>query len=610
MPVSSTLVIPPNEETATEQEEERMLVTEGSQRVETIPGKSAIESAEENLLDKCEKAGKAEAQGENTEGNERLDKCDEGVVPENEPVSSQQASKDPVEEQPNSDIGVVSSASDRDFGEASPKTSRDLEYEKIGGEIRFGRHPNPSYQGWDNLRWMSYAGIRKVQYYEKVSRFVAGQKILFWSGDQYVERKLAIYDEPDLILILRPPTSLAEIRELLDLPIGAKIEDPDNAYKTIHVVESVVDPSTCKLRVSPLTTVTSVLLDVPAEDGRRRSCFELVTPAENILVSAVRLRSGADRILTSFTDSGAFLETSRAEHALKKSICKAHVSRHNLGSNSDLSWKHQIILGTLHSFVVIGNQSYLDSAIDAALFKQKETIPEEESNGYLDPRIIDEVDENGRTPLHYACWSRASNAIERLVRAGANVNLRTDPHNMTPSHVCAINLDDRGLSAILAVNRRPNVIDDLDRTPMYLAITEGRMVGGKPSPNMLDKCLAVLVSYGGEVGSKQYRHPLSQLAAAWRLEELAVALPHLNFRYPLTTSDESDKSQIGISLSAMYHYPVHSALITLRKKIKAACNGEQVQQLWAECAEPENKLVRCVKVSLMTPSWRSISNVA
>lgn len=483
-------------------------------------------------------------------------------------------------------------AKETDTNDAVPGTSlRDEELKLIGAEIMFERKANPSYCGWDNLRWMSYAGVRKVSACLLMSKCVPGRKSLFWSSDQYAVRILAVYEEPSIILVLRAPTNVAELRELLDLPTGAKIENSEKAMDSYVVVESVVDPTTCKLRVSPLTTVTSILSDVKEEDMRRRSCLELITPTETVILSAVRLRPGAERALTSFSDSGAFLETSTAEHALKKAICNAHILCDEDGSNSDLSWKHQIILGTLHSLVISGNQKFLDKAIAAAFRCQKASLPEGEENKYLDPRIIDALDEDGRSPLYYACLSRSGAAVESLVKAGANVDLRAAPGDMTLCHTCAQNLDHRSLAAILEVIRRPNVIDALNRTPMYLAVLEGRMVGGNRNPEALDRCLAILKQYGGQMGTKEYRHPASSLSSDWRAQEVVVLLSHVDYRYPLTITDVSDKSQVGISLSASFHYPIHAALLSLRKKIKAACNGENVQQLFADCTEPESRLI-------------------
>jgi hypothetical protein len=483
-------------------------------------------------------------------------------------------------------------AKESDTNEAVPGASlRDEELELIGAEIMFERKANPSYRGWDNLRWLSYAGVRKVNKCFLMSKCAPGRKTLFWSADPYAVRILAVYEEPNIILVLRAPTNLAELRELLDLPTGAKIEDPETAMDSYVVVESVVDPTTCKLRVSSLTTVTSIHSDVKEDDMRRRSCFELITPTETVILSAVKLRHGAERGLTSFNDSGAFLETSTAEHALKMAICNAHTLPDEVDSNSDISWKHQIILGTMHSFVVLGNQSLLDKAIAAAYRSQEASMAEGEENKYLDPRIIDVLDEDGRSPLYYACLSRSGAAVESLVKAGANVDLRADPDNMTLCHICAQNLDYRSLAAILAVIRRPNVIDALNRTPMYLAVLEGRMVGGTRNPEAMDRCLAVLKEYGGQVGTNEYLHPASSLSSEWHAQEVDVLLNHLNYRYPLTISDASSKSQVGISLSASFHYPIHASLVSLRKKIKAAGNGENVQGLFADCTEPESRLI-------------------
>ena len=471
---------------------------------------------------------------------------------------------------------------------------RDQELNAIGAEIMFERKPKAAYNGWDNLRWMSYSGVRKISFCEPLYRFVAGRKTLFWSGDQYLDRTLAIYEEPNLILVLRRPSSLPEIREFLDLPDGATIEDPEKALMKFVIVESVVDPNTCKLRLSPLTTVTSVLPGVNRDDHRRRSCFELLTPTQTLVLSAVRLRKGAERALTSFDDSGAFLETSSVEFALKKALCDAHSLKEKSESN-DLSWKHQIIVGTLHSYVVLGNQKQLQMAIAEAMrrAKREKMAGEEGSRDFLDPRVVDALDENGRSPLHYACFSRSSAAVAMLADAGANVDLRTEPNNMTPCHLCSQLLDDKGLAAILSANRRPNSIDSKGRTPMYVAITDGRAVGGKRDHEALGRCLTVLESHGGQlVGSDLNRHPVSHLASECRAEDLSVLLNHVRFRYPLPLDNAGDRLRGGISLSAFYQYPVHSCLVSLRKRVMAACSRETEEHPVDEFVAMEEPVVR------------------
>lgn len=451
----------------------------------------------------------------------------------------------------------------------STTSLRDEEQDKLGKKIFFHRDGNRKYQGWDNLRWMSLSGSRKIQFVAPVYQFVAGRRTLFWSGDQYLERKLVVFSEPHLIMVLRPPEDMAEVLQILDLPPGASPDNSADIFASYLVVESVVEPTTCKLRLSPLTTVTSVLRDVKIDDFRRRSCFELLTPMESIILSAVRLRKGAERALTSFTDSGAFLETSSVEHVLLKSVCDAHRPTGQLPDSSGLSWKHQVILGTLHSHVILGNQSTLVTALNEAKARS-----EDETSEFVDTRIIDAIDESGRTPLHYACAARFSSAVAALVSAGANVDIRAEPYDMTPCHLSALHLDSKSLQTILSINKRPNVIDSWGRTPFFLAVTEGRSVGHSRDPTALENCIGILKAHGAQVEPPMgFPHPVNALASAWSHQELAVVLKHVNYRYPLALASVRDEQKTGISVSALYQYPVHASLIAIRRSIQNTVVG-------------------------------------
>lgn len=498
---------------------------------------------------------------------------------------------------------------------------RDEERQVLGGaEIFFPRQSHQRYVGWDNLRWMSFSGVRKVRCVHFVYRYQSNQRtMMFWLGDQYVARKIVIYDEPNLILILRPVENATELREVMDLPADAKIENPNQAMKSYLIVEHVIDPKTCKLKVSPLTHITSVggTADTKDDDHRRRSCFELLNPIESVTLSAVKLRAGAERALTSFTDSGAFLETTRVEQTLQDVICEAHDPNNQSEIlSSDMSWKHQIILGTLHSYVVLGNLHLLDKAITAAFKVQQKmaaiattqtatTNNGTNSNGkFLDPRIVDRVDESGRTALHYACASRFSSAVISLVRAGANVNARLekDSSGMTPCHISAMNLDDKSIAAILSVNRRPHILDNFGRTPVHLAVTSGRSVGGQRDSTALDRCLNVFRIYGTilDEAPRGHCHAISQLSSSWSYDELAVSLNYSHFRYPLGTSQEMnataaagvDTKRHGISASALFHYPIHAALIALRKSIKTACEEGLGALLWKDSRETSQRVMK------------------
>ncbi|CAJ1949424.1 unnamed protein product [Cylindrotheca closterium] len=466
-----------------------------------------------------------------------------------------------------------------------------------GAEILFSRSTKEQYNGWDNLRWMAYSGTRKLVFFETVYRYNEKPKSFmnFLAGEEYSARKLAVYEEPSVILLLRSPENMDELKSALCVEHDSQVDTTNTSY---WIVEAVVDTNTCKLRLSSLTTVTSIV-KVQENEFRRKSCFELITPLSSIVLSAIQLRHGG-AVKTSFIDSGAFLETSSAELVLQKVVCNAHRPKEIAPqTTSDLSWKHQIILGTLHSYVILGNKDLLDQGIAKARKAQElEARRMGESSSmaaskYLDPRIIDAFDESGKTPLHYACANRFTMGVLSLVSAGANLDLRMEPYHLTPCHLCAQKLDDKSLMCILQQNRRPNVVDEFGRTPMYLAITEGHTVGGMADPKALDRCLAVLDAHGGDLGDlSTFMHPICHHARMWNHESLAVVLRHVHHRYPLfpPNGDVDDRKRIGISASANFHYPIHSALISFRENLKMFCEDRDPQELHSLCVDAEARL--------------------
>jgi hypothetical protein len=246
---------------------------------------------------------------------------------------------------------------------------------------------------------------------------------VFWKtgGKRYEHRALAVYEDPSLILVLRRPSNLEEIYQLLGLPDIADIESPENALDNYWVLESAAEPAATKLRLSPLTTITSMAAD--NADDRERSCFEILTPAESIVLSAVHVRTDVkSKQEQSFKDSGAYLETLAAEASIAKTICGAHIEAQNIGtSEADITWKHQIVIGSLQSLVVSGNQKFLQDAVNYA-----RTATANEDPRYLPARVIDAVDDNGFSALYYACQNKMDAAVRTLVNAGADVTARNE----------------------------------------------------------------------------------------------------------------------------------------------------------------------------------------
>jgi hypothetical protein len=454
---------------------------------------------------------------------------------------------------------------------------RDEEITALGGEVIFPRVESEfAFGGWDNLRWMAFAGIRKVQHCFFVERLVIGEKKglnIFGFGspaacDEYHPRKLVIYEEPSLILLLRPAKNPEELQELLDFHGESGPE-----VSSYLIVDAAVEPRSCNLRLSPLTTPTSVSEeDSDAGDFRRSSCFHLLTPTGTIAVTAIAGKPGV-----SYTDSSAFLEATTIELAISKAICQAHSNSEINSTNS--SWTHQMILGSLHSYVVSGSQRLLEKAIVTAMRRSKHNVTTYGNTVYLHTRIVDRVDDKGLTPLHYACYLRFSMAVAILVKAGARTDMRTDLE-MTPLHLCAQNVDHKSLSILLAANfpvkPNANALDSLGRTPMYLAATEGKGQGGQSDAASLGRCIMALEAWGGNMFADRsisnLRMPQSVLAAQWRCEEMSEVLRHSSLRFPLPADLLGHLA--GTSIGAFYRYPLHSALVALIKEIQSFYDAE------------------------------------
>jgi hypothetical protein len=290
----------------------------------------------------------------------------------------------------------------------------------------------------------------------------------------------------------------------------------------------------------------------------------------------------------------AFLETASLERAIAESLYHAH-SRHNAETHekSDVAWKHQVVQGTLHSFVLSGNNAILEKALEAAV--------NHESRGptqYVRPSIIDAQDESGRTALQYACLRKASPAVSLLTKAGASCTIPLYPGGFVPCHLSAMVLDDKSLSIILSATHptrpSPNQLDALGRTPMYLAAVEGKnSVGGDRDADSLCRCLSALEAWGGQItydGPVILRNPVSVLASRWQPGEISAVLAHVPFRHPLESSG-LPTAKYGISVGASFQYPIHSALVALRKRIQLVASAVESHDFQIDDKSPECALV-------------------
>jgi len=470
-------------------------------------------------------------------------------------------------------------------------------------------------QGYTNKLWNLQTN-RVLTFTGPVARVVQGR--YFFSQDQYVPRILAIYKNPDLIFILRLPHDLDEVRRLLPIQSDHEslaYEEMSSLMSSFVVAESVIDTQACKIRLSQLTTCTSVPTKIILQDrngGRRmtppskltdprtRSCLEILTPSEVVVLSAVV--DSKELPDSAYETAEAVHETRRIEHAISDALFNAYAGKYS----NDYSWKHQVVLGTLHSYVISGNNQALKEALVNALERQQcvGASRDAHESKHVTSFIIDAKDDDGYTALHLACMKRSNIAVNLLVDSGANCWVPTVAESKTACHLCAERLDAKSLSIVLSATYParpdPNALDFLGRTPCYAA-SQGTMINGKSDPVAMGLCISALEAWGGQLmisgypDSNKLLHPIHCLASQWKPAELLELLSHCHHFYPLTNADGSDAG--GISLAALYHYPLHAALISLRNHIHIAF-GTRKSSFSANSFPSEPPLIRTLQVLL------------
>lgn len=422
--------------------------------------------------------------------------------------------------------------------------------------------------------------IRDAVLSDTVSLFDKGR--FFWSSGQFVRKILVLYDKPQYLLVIaRQPKNAAEVRGMLETLGDPYIElhalNDLDLVKTFCVAEKLIDLKICKLRLSPLTTPTSMpVLDKSQGEAsghgslgyQTRACFEVITPKENLLMSFE-----SDDILNS-SDSDCDIKASKSvcqitkrwENVISSTIIEAHDCS-NTVNDGDTAWRHQLILGTLHSHVVSGNYDFLEKALAG------KGSPES-------PHVyINERDSAGLTALHYACLRRSHKAVKILLAGGADCSMPTIKGGKSPCHLCCEQLDAESLSIILSSSKPkradPNALDEFQDTPMYVALMRGTSPIDGRSPM---KCLRTLEAWGGEIllnnsdENQTEKHPIYLLSSKWDSDGLKVAFHFFQSRFPIL-GEPSDG--YGRSLGAIYCYPIHVVLISLRMKLNKVRSSDK-----------------------------------
>jgi len=369
---------------------------------------------------------------------------------------------------------------------------------------------------------------------------------------------MAIFSDPNLVLILRSPNNKDEVRNLLHLPteLLEESENGNSLVDSFYIAEVILDLLSCKLLLSKLTTPTSGISD----DVRGHIFFELVSPAGNIHIALEDFSCPKDK-------ETLVRDTKKWEEAICQALFAAHTD-----SNSQQSltpgWKHHLVLGSLHSHVLLQNQVPLESIISSTRNKYP----------------IDTLDFDGLTPLHCACYNRNFMAIATLISAGADCRMKTvNGDKQTPCHISAQLLDNKAISLMISNNGTrpdPNALDAFGRTPMYLAAVEGRNIHGSYDSILLKQCLSLFEEWGGQIMIRDDDslaslimpiHPIYILARQRRFADIPIVLSFSSYRFDLEdVGCESD----DYSIASRHDYPIHACILSLRDSVRESGDVE------------------------------------
>ena len=288
--------------------------------------------------------------------------------------------------------------------------------------------------------------------------------------------------------------------------------------KGMFVVEEVIDlqvrppgGAACRVTASMVSNRRALVntppppqqvckLSVVDEDGSDAGgTFQVQSPAGSLQVSA---RSGVER--------AAWVD------AVLEAVCGLKARDMGSGDRA-VGWRHQFVTGTLHAAVIARDDTKLRELLARA-----------------DDGDVDAADNEGYSPMHYACMYRTSSAVRLLRAAGADVAKR-DERGFTPLHWAALQLDAEAIEVLCEGCKGEDVdyLDDGGRTPLFLACVEGRDSAGRTDPKALALCVSTLLQYDADpnaaadgAGAGTGWQLVHYLAASWQHEALEFLLEH------------------------------------------------------------------------------------
>eukprot|EP01039_Chlorochromonas_danica_P008537 gene8537-9410_t len=248
-------------------------------------------------------------------------------------------------------------------------------------------------------------------------------------------------------------------------------------------LESLVDLPTCKVK--------SLGHAFGVENNAEDASFELLWPGGEIQLTAESKEVKDIWVLN-----------------LYLSICECVGEE-----NQVLGWRHQYMLGTVHSAVLHRDEARIRELVGYC------------QAGLMDYLVLDQADEDGYTPLHYACMLRMHNIIQILHEATADVTA-ADRHGFTALHWAALQLDDITMEMLCSHVFDIDFLDRQGRSPLTLACLEGRNSQGKLDPHRLASCLKIMLTHNPNVHyvNSMGETLLHVLGGSWQHEALDAIL--------------------------------------------------------------------------------------
>lgn len=264
------------------------------------------------------------------------------------------------------------------------------------------------------------------------------------------------------------------------------------------VIETVLELPTCKINAGNHLLGgddEGIVAPTAGKQELLRRSFDILSPFGSIRVIASSVAEKDVWLLNFFL-----------------AICDC-VSENTDGEPA-LGWRHQIMLGTMHAAVISRDEGKVRELIKAC------------EAGDMDFATIEEKDEDGYTPLHYACLLRLHPIIKLLHEASADVTAR-DKRGLTPIHIAALNLDDYALGLLCSHVFDTDIEDNLERTPLFIAAVEGRGFNGKTDVAALKKCITILKDLQADCNIRDKSTGISiieYLSASWQFEAVDLLL--------------------------------------------------------------------------------------